>query len=111
MLLGLLTTIFLIPNTVGSDNKPSTLETLAAEGSEVKNLMKRILNGRAGSHPHVERDAEQGRYTDNEVQQVEESSIRTSQNQHEVDRSEGVELNELDKVSLGQPALAGSPPG
>jgi hypothetical protein len=40
MLVGLLTTIYLIPNTTDTDDTPSTLETLAAENILVDNKMK-----------------------------------------------------------------------
>jgi hypothetical protein len=46
MLLGLITTIYLIPNITGADKKLVTLEALAAEDKRVNNLMKRILRGR-----------------------------------------------------------------
>lgn len=130
MLLGLLTTIFLIPSTTGADNKPSTLEVLAAEDSNVNNLMKRMLNRKAAepllrpnderliedqgslhSHPDVERGAEQGGYTDNVIEQEMKGRIWTAQNQLRGEGSEDVELNEMDEINLGEPALVGSPPG
>jgi hypothetical protein len=132
MLLGLLTTIFLVPNTTEADNKPSTLEVLAAEDSSVDNLMKRLLHGKAdestsllrpsderrseedqGSldpQPDVERDTEQGKYIDNTGEQEEERRSWMFQKQLGRDRSENVELDELDEVNLGEPALTGPLP-
>lgn len=123
MLLGLLTTVFLIPSTTEVDNKPSTLEVLAAEDSSVNNLMKRILKGKADesllrpndegpsegdqgsldSHPDVEREAEQGEYTDNVDEQEVERRTWMAENQPGEGGSEDVEL---DEINLGEPALA-----
>jgi hypothetical protein len=125
MLVGLLTTIFLIPNTRGADKKPSTLEVLAAEGKCVNNLMKRILNSEAAKsllpanderssredqgslEPDVERGGDQGRYTDDVGEQVVERTTWMAQNQPGGDVSGDMEL---DAISIGDPAIVGPLP-
>jgi hypothetical protein len=75
MLLGLLTTIFLIPSITGEDSKPSTLEALAAEDSSVNNLMKRMLNGKADEPLLRPNDERQGSLTSPDVERGAEKRI------------------------------------
>ena len=127
MLLGLLTTVFLIPNTTGPYDKPSTLKVLAAEDHSVNNLTKRMLNGKAdepllrpneertsakvqrssNSHPDdMEEGAEHERYTDNLDEQDLERTSAMAENQPEEDKPKNVEL---DEINLGETALVGFP--
>ena len=111
MLLGLLTTIFLIPNTTGADNKPSTLEILAAEDSHVNNLMKRMWKGKKDEsllHRNGEAPSEED-HRSSDIPTDVEKGMWTAHNRLGVDRSENVELNRPDKFSIGEPALVGSP--
>jgi len=55
----------------------------------------------------VERDAEQGENIDNVGEQEVERRHLVVQNHPGRDRSEDVELDELDEVDLGEPALTG----